>query len=191
MNTKEQIILKTLELGFTKGMSNVSLMDIAKEVGIKKASLYSHFDCKNSIIDAILGYCKAELAQKNFDVNFKAKDAQSLLFSLVDSFMETFGESPLSQYYAIVQQQKLHEKVFNEAAHEIDAMVTARVKVALEYCVQRSWLDIPDTDTASDFFSDAIQQCLTNLVASENLNLNFDADWELNRLVDGLLSLFS
>ncbi len=191
MDKKELIILKTLDLGFNKGLSNVSLMDIANEVNMKKASLYSHFDSKNSIIIAVLGYCKSKLAQKNFDVNFKAKDAQSLLFSLVDSFMETFGESPLSQYYAIVQQQKLHEKIFNDAAHEIDAMVTARVKVALEYCVQRSWLDISDTDIASGFFSDAIEQCLTNLVASENLDLDFDADWELNRLVDGLISLFN
>ncbi len=191
MDKKELIILKTLDLGFNKGLSNVSLMDIANEVNMKKASLYSHFDSKNSIIIAVLGYCKSKLAQKNFDVNFKAKDAQSLLFSLVDSFMETFGESPLSQYYAIVQQQKLHENIFNDAAHEIDAMVTARVKVALEYCVQRSWLDISDTDIASGFFSDAIEQCLTNLVASENLDLDFDADWELNRLVDGLISLFN
>ena len=191
MDKKEIIILKTLELGFSKGLSNVSLMDIATEVGIKKASLYSHFDSKNSIVSAVIGYCKTKLAQKNFDVNFKAKDAQSLLFSLVDSFMETFGESPLLQYYAIVQQQKLYEKVFNDAAHEITAMVNARVKVALEYCVQRSWLDIPDTDIASAFFSDSIQQCLTNLVTSENLNLEFDEDWELNRLVDGIISLFS
>lgn len=191
MDKKELIILKTLDLGFTKGFANVSLMDIANAVGIKKASLYSHFDSKTSIVNGVLGYCKAKLAQKNFDVDFKAKDVQSLLYSLVDSFMETFGESPLSQYYAIVQQQKLHEKVFNDAAHEIDAMVTARVKVALEYSVQRSWLDIPDTDIASGFFSDAIQQCLTNLVACENLDLDFDPDWELNRLVDGLISLFS
>lgn len=191
MDKKELIILKTLELGFAKGLSNVSLMDIANEVGIKKASLYSHFDSKKSIVDEVLGYCKAKLAQKNFDVNFTSKDAQSLLFSLVDSFMETFGESPLSQYYAIVQQQRLYERVFNEAAHEIDAMVTARVKVALEYCVQRNWLNIPDTDIAGNFFSDTIEQCLTNLVANENLDLDFDADWELNNLVDGLISLFS
>ena len=191
MDKKEIIILKTLDLGFTKGLANVSLMDIATEVGIKKASLYSHFDSKNSLVCAVIGYCKAKLAQKNFDVNFKAKDAQSLLFSLVDSFMETFGESPLLQYYAIVQQQKLYEKVSNDAVHEITAMVNARVKVALEYCVQRSWLDIPDTDIASAFFSDSIQQCLTNLVTSENLGLEFDEDWELNRLVDGIISLFS
>ena len=191
MDKKEIIILKTLELGFFKGLSNVSLMDIATEVGIKKASLYSHYDSKNSLVNAVIGYCKEKLAENNFAVNFKAKDAQELLFSLVDNFMETFSKEPLSQYYAIIQQQKLYNQDFYEAGHEINLMVTARVKVALEYCVQRSWLDIPDTDIASSFFSDAIQQCLTNLVASENLGLEFDADWELNRLVDGIVSLFS
>ena len=191
MDKKEIIILKTLELGFSKGLSNVSLMDIATEVGIKKASLYSHYDSKNSLVNAVIGYCKEKLAENNFAVNFKAKDAQELLFSLVDNFMETFSKEPLSQYYAIIQQQKLYNQDFYEAGHEINLMVIARVKVALEYCVQRSWLDIPDTDIASNFFSDSIQQCLTNLVASENLNLEFDADWELNRLVDGIVSLFS
>lgn len=191
MDKKEIIILKTLELGFSKGLSNVSLMDIATEVGIKKASLYSHYDSKNSLVDAIIGYCKDKLAENNFAVNFKAKNAQDLLFSLVDNFMETFGTAPLSQYYAIVQQQKLYNSNFNKAAHEISAMVNARVKVALEYCVQRSWLNILDTDIASDFFSDSILQVLTNLVSSENLDLDFDEDWELNRLVDGLISLFS
>ena len=191
MDKKEIIILKTLELGFTKGLSNVSLMDIATEVGIKKASLYSHFDSKKSLVNAVIGYCKEKLAKNNFAVNFKAKDAQDLLFSLVDNFMETFSKEPLSQYYAIIQQQKLYNQDFYEAGHEINLMVTARVKVALEYCIQRSWLDIPDTDIASNFFSDAIQQCLTNLVTSENLALDFDEEWELNRLVDGIISLFS
>ncbi len=190
MDKKEIIILKTLELGFSKGLSNVSLMDIANEVGIKKASLYSHYDSKNSLVSAVIDYCKQKLAENNFAVNFKAKDAQDLLFSLVDNFMETFGEAPLSQYYAIIQQQKLFNTAFYEAGHEISAMVTARVKVALEYCVQRSWLNIPDTDIASNFFSDSIQQCLTNLVGCENLDLEFDADWELNQLVDGIISLF-
>ena len=191
MDKKEIIILKTLELGFSKGLSNVSLMDIATEVGIKKASLYSHFDSKKSLVNAVIGYCKEKLAKNNFAVNFKAKDAQDLLFSLVDNFMETFSKEPLSQYYAIIQQQKLYSQDFYEAGHEIDLMVTARVKVALEYCIQRSWLDIPDTDIASGFFSDSIQQCLTNLVTSENLALDFDEEWELNRIVDGIISLFS
>ena len=190
-NTKEDIILRTLELGQEKGLANVSIQDIANAMGLRKSSLYSHFKSKDEIMQSILNHCKALLSKKDFVVDFKAKDAQDLLVSLLSSFMETFGEPPLSQYYAVVQQQRLFDKAFAEAAHEMESMITARIQVALEYCVQRSWLDIPDTDAASYMFSPCIQNCLAKLASSPTLGSDIDADEELDTLVDEMLSLFS
>jgi hypothetical protein len=65
-------------------------------------------------------------------------------------------------------------------------MIGARVRVALEYCVQRSWLDIKDTDVASDFFTSAVMDCLCDVIVGTS-----DYDWELDRLVDGVLTLYS
>lgn len=193
MNTNEDIILKTLELGYEKGLANVSILDIATATGLRKSSLYSHFKSKNDIIQSMMGYCQSMLAGKTFMVDFKAKDAQSLLVSLIESFIETFAEPPLSHYYAVVQQQRLYHPSFSTIAHELESMVTARVKVALEYCVQRSWLNINDTDAAGELFSSAVQNCLAKLAATPEAAAALgceDTDWELNRLVDNLLMLF-
>ncbi|NDI35105.1 TetR/AcrR family transcriptional regulator [Chengkuizengella sediminis] len=51
--TKNKILQKSLELFANKGYFETSMEDIAKEVGIKKASLYSHFTGKEDIFSAV------------------------------------------------------------------------------------------------------------------------------------------
>jgi AcrR family transcriptional regulator len=50
---KNEILEKSLELFATQGYFGTSMDDIAKAVGIKKASLYSHFPGKESIFTAV------------------------------------------------------------------------------------------------------------------------------------------
>lgn len=50
---KDEILEKALELFANQGYFGTSMDDIAKAVGIKKASLYSHFPGKESIFSAI------------------------------------------------------------------------------------------------------------------------------------------
>ena len=51
--TRQLILQKALELFTDKGYEGSSMDDIAKAVGIRKASLYAHFDGKESIFTAI------------------------------------------------------------------------------------------------------------------------------------------
>ncbi len=51
--TKQLILDKALELFTEKGYAGSSMSDIAKAVGIQKASLYSHFSGKESIFEAL------------------------------------------------------------------------------------------------------------------------------------------
>ncbi len=51
--TKQRILAKALELFTEKGYEGSSMDDIAKAVGIRKASLYAHFDGKERIFAAI------------------------------------------------------------------------------------------------------------------------------------------
>ena len=191
MTTREEIITAMLNLGEEKGLANVSLSDIALEVGIRKASIFSHFESRQAIVDAMIAYCQKELKAKTFIVDFKAKDPQILLVSLVNSFLRTFTEKPLSSYFSIIQQQRMYDNSFADLHNQLVSMMTARVRVALEYCVQRAWLDINDTDIASEFFTPAILDCLCDVIVSYNKNdATIDIEWELDRLVDGLIELF-
>lgn len=50
---KDEILAKSLELFANQGYFGTSMDDIAKAVGIKKASLYSHYSGKESIFTAL------------------------------------------------------------------------------------------------------------------------------------------
>ena len=189
MTTREDLINALLSLGEEKGLSNVSLSDIAMEVGIRKPSIYSHFESKEALVDASVLYCREQMKSRSFPVNFKAPDAQSLLASLVDSFLMTFAEAPLSSFLSITEQQRMFDPRFAEVRNQLVSMIGARIRVALEFCVQRSWLDIRDTDIASDFFTSAVMECLCNVISPQQ-GEKTDTDWEIDRLVDGLLELF-
>ena len=53
-NTKQEILDVALELFSVKGFEATSLSTIADAVGIRKASLYSHFENKQAILDALV-----------------------------------------------------------------------------------------------------------------------------------------
>ena len=49
--TKESIIKSLLDTAFYKSAGGTSLSDIAESLGIKKASLYNHFESRSDIIE--------------------------------------------------------------------------------------------------------------------------------------------
>ena len=53
-NTKQEILVASLELFSVQGFEATSISQIASAVGVRKASLYSHFDSKQAILDAIV-----------------------------------------------------------------------------------------------------------------------------------------
>ncbi|MBQ7645595.1 MAG: TetR/AcrR family transcriptional regulator [Spirochaetales bacterium] len=184
MSTREEIITAMLDLGEEKGLSNVSLSDIALEVGIRKASIYSHFESQQALVDATVLYCRSLLQKKTFIVDFKAKDARSMLVSLFDNIIKVFAEKPISSYFSIVQQQRMFDESFADDDSLITSMINTRIRIALEFCVQRSWLDIRDTDFAADLMTAAVMRKICDVLSDAS-------DWETDRLADGLIELFS
>lgn len=53
-NTKQEILDAALDLFSRQGYEATSISSIAEAVGIKKASLYSHYSSKQSILDALV-----------------------------------------------------------------------------------------------------------------------------------------
>ena len=53
-NTKKEILLAALDLFSYQGYEATSISQISSAVGIKKASLYSHYESKKAILDALV-----------------------------------------------------------------------------------------------------------------------------------------
>ena len=54
VNTKHEILEAALELFSVQGIESTSISQLADAVGIRKASLYSHFENKQAILDALV-----------------------------------------------------------------------------------------------------------------------------------------
>ena len=63
-DTKQEILDIALELFSTRGYEATSVLQIAEAVGIRKASLYSHFESKQEILD-----CLMENVLKEYETN--------------------------------------------------------------------------------------------------------------------------
>lgn len=58
IHTKELIFDTSIELFAERGYENVSMRDLAKEVGIKASSIYNHFSGKNALLEYIYAFYK-------------------------------------------------------------------------------------------------------------------------------------
>ena len=76
-NTKREILEASLELFSVQGYEATSIAQIAAAVGIRKASMYSHFASKQEILDALV---QAGLAQYNARAIFARADWDDLAF---------------------------------------------------------------------------------------------------------------
>ena len=78
-NTKQEILKASLELFSVQGFEATSISQIVNAVGIRKASLYSHFDGKQAILDAIVKEVLQQYGEHSiFAIANWEKDADNL-----------------------------------------------------------------------------------------------------------------
>ena len=78
-NTKQQILEASLELFSVQGFEATSISQIADAVGVRKASLYSHFESKQAILDALVEVVLKQYGARSI---FAAADGEKAADSL-------------------------------------------------------------------------------------------------------------
>ena len=132
MNRKEEIIKVTLELASEKGLSNVSMAQIAEKMGIRKPSLYNHFHSKEEIIDTMYEFLrnksKENLALANVDYGqiVKDKTLEEVLKLTVNNYKEMSTKGNMFLFYKIIYS----ERAINPVAAKVLAEETERMIVA-------------------------------------------------------------
>ncbi|MCR4733946.1 MAG: TetR/AcrR family transcriptional regulator [Treponema sp.] len=120
--SQEKIVQSFLTSAFEKSAGATSLTDIADDLEIKKASLYNHFESRDSIYTAAVDFCAKEMgnisfmADKTLDSIKNGKTNPLPLFrKLITRFFELYESEPLFQIYTFVHT----EQYFNLAALKI------------------------------------------------------------------------
>lgn len=109
--TKEKIIRAVLDSAFDKSVGGTSLADISEKLGIKKASLYNHYESRDAMIDDTVAYCGETLRKTNFipaDMAATAQKypAETVLKGIVNRWFKLNEKEPLLQVYVFVESEK-------------------------------------------------------------------------------------
>lgn len=159
MNRKEEIILVTLELAAINGLSNVSMTQIAKKMGIQKPSLYNHFTSKEEIISEMYQYLRDKskeqllLADIDYGEFIKGKSMEEALWQSVSNYTQITSENKMLSFYKVIYS----ERSVNPTAAKIMAEETRRMILAtknLFYALQiHQKICIKDIDMAAISFA--------------------------------------
>jgi AcrR family transcriptional regulator len=94
--TKEEILLKSLDVIRRQGYYNTSMENLAEACGLKKGSFYHHFDSKEALMKAILEGVRVHLNTRVFSIAYDENLSEQerltkLLFSLKKSLLSREG----------------------------------------------------------------------------------------------------
>lgn len=111
---KGRIILASLKLFARSGYHAVSVRDIAKEVGIKDASIYSHFAGKDDLLDAIVNRFKVAFKASvpdvsEFDRIMNVCDPRSFLVRGFTIFRERLEDPVMAWTYFVLIREKFDD----------------------------------------------------------------------------------
>lgn len=117
----QDILIKTLELASSRGLRSLSLSDIAKECGISKSTLYSHFESKEDLIERLYLFLREKAKERNnippvdYNVLFRNKTLKEILRTVTSSYSSMVQDKDLNAFYRVV----LSEKSFSPIAASI------------------------------------------------------------------------
>lgn len=135
--TKESIIKSLLDTAFYKSAGGTSLSDIAESLGIKKASLYNHFESRSDIIEQTTSSCAEYLKSISFipaEIENVAKKypVETVLKGIVSRYVKMHEKAPLFQIYTFVESQKYFDIKTAEIIKEENEKLESQTEIVLE-----------------------------------------------------------
>ena len=180
MNKKEEIIYATLELAAEYGLKSLSMSQIAEKVGIKKPSLYNHFESKEILIKEMYQFIREKskegiplgnLDYSNYLEKFNAKE---ILTQSVLSYKKMVTDEKMYNFYKVIYS----ERTINSDAAEILVEETKKMITAtknLFYVLQKNnKINIDNIDVAAMSFAMTIHSLIDYELDCKKTNEKFD-----------------
>ncbi len=132
-----------------KGLQGASMDAVAREAGVSKQTVYSHFENKDELFRACI---KGKIAAYGFaeDTFPGDGDTRELLFQLTRRFMELIFDPEVIAMHRVVSAEAASHPRIASLFYESGAAATKRaVGAFLDDLVRRGELAIPDVDYAA------------------------------------------
>lgn len=108
MDTEIKILRSALKLSSERGLEAVTMEDIARDAGIKKASLYHYYRHRDSLIKAML---EKYAPNKEFalSVDFR-KTTEEILLSVLEGYAEQCARGESKKIFRVMEGSRLYNE---------------------------------------------------------------------------------
>ena len=178
---KEEILKNVLTLASEKGLRNLSMADIAAASGLKKSSLYSHFNSKQDLINELYLYLRKKSSTKTFvdySTFVKGKSLREILLTVTISYDEMNRKSDMITFYKVIISEKaLSKEASKVIIKETEKMINASKE--LFKAIEENKVALFDNlESAASTFA---------LLIHSVLDLRLDAEMAESNISDGIL----
>lgn len=178
---KEEILKNVLTLASEKGLRNLSMADIAAASGLKKSSLYSHFNSKQDLINELYLYLRKKSSTKTFvdySTFVKGKSLREILLTATISYDEMNRKSDMITFYKVIISEKaLSKEASKVIIKETEKMINASKE--LFKAIEENKVALFDNlESAAITFA---------LLIHSVLDLRLDAEMAESNISDGIL----
>ena len=176
MKTKERIILATLDLAAEHGLKSLSMSQIAEAVGIKKPSLYNHFDSKETLISEMYQYLREQSkTNQSLPAPDISADVSEILSRYVTSYRRMVSDEAMLKFYKVVYAERTTNPAAAQILIEETNKMVAATKMLLQYLAEQGKLAITDLDSAAISFSMTIHSLIDYEFDCAQADEQFDA----------------
>ena len=166
MERKEEIIQATLMLASKNGIDNVSMSQIATQLGIKKPSLYNHFRSKDEIVKAMYDYLRTQAKEKlkitdlDYGKLVKDKSLEEVLKLMVHNYCKMSTQSEMFSFYKIIYSTRTTNVVAAQImCEETEKMILATKNLFYALQVHQK-IFVKDIDQAAISFTMTIHSLI-------------------------------
>lgn len=191
MSKKEEIIYATLELAAEYGLKSLSMAQIAEKVGIKKPSLYNHFESKEILIKEMYQFIR-EKSKENISLNnlyyIKNKSANEVLKSAVLNYKKMVNNENMVKFYKVIYSERpINSEATQILIEETNKMIEA-TKMLFYVLQDNKKIYIDNIDIAATSFAMTIHSLIDYEFDCKKVNKKFDKkmiqdyiDWFCNQ----------
>ena len=178
---KEEILKNVLTLASEKGLRSLSMADIAAASGLKKSSLYSHFNSKQDLINELYLYLRKKSSTKtlvDYSSFVKGKSLREILLTATISYDEMNKKSDMITFYKVIISEKaLSKEASKVIIKETETMINASKE--LFKAIEENKIALFDNlESAAITFA---------LLIHSVLDLRLDAEMAESNISDGIL----
>ena len=177
--TREKIILAFLDACFAKNAGGTSLSDVAERLGIKKASLYNHYESRDAMVEDCIRWCgdyyrKSYFIPTDIDAISQRYPAENVMKAIVNRWFKMNEKEPLVQIYSFIESEKYIStdaaKIFQETNEKLVDQTSQALR-SLAKAGKIIDLEENDLETLAKMFSSLVISNLDAYIVNKKIEI--------------------